>query len=186
MYDNLIKDLSLNASEVPLLAEEVVHADQGGSCAAMNSIIAKLPQTLPNSYVVSSAGCTDTTDNLHFNAAGYRELGKRYRQKMLSLLDITPSGTGSELFNGYNLNQNVPNPFYGKTNISFEIPKRTYVSLKVFDSSGAELAELAGKQYLPDRHTVEFNNKNLSKGIYFYTMQAGMYSANRKMVIYSN
>lgn len=86
VYDNLVKDLNLNASSIPLLAGEVVHEEQGGRCASMNKIIATLPQTIPNSYVVSSKGCTDAADNLHFDAAGYRQLGRRYAFKMLSLL----------------------------------------------------------------------------------------------------
>jgi hypothetical protein len=86
VYDNLIKDLGLNPEKVPLLAGEVVNADQEGVCASMNSIIATLPQTIPNSYVISSSGCTDGPDNLHFNSAGYRELGRRYAVIMLSQL----------------------------------------------------------------------------------------------------
>ena len=88
VYDNLVKDLNLDPKKVPLLAGETVHADQQGICAGMNAIIATLPQTLPNSYVISSAGCTDGPDNLHFNAAGYRELGKRYAEKMLELQGV--------------------------------------------------------------------------------------------------
>jgi len=88
VYNNLINDLQLNPSFVPLLAGEVVNADQGGKCASMNNIIAKLPQTIPNSYVISSKGCSDAADNLHFDAAGYRELGRRYAETMLSLLKI--------------------------------------------------------------------------------------------------
>jgi len=88
VYNNLINDLQLNPTSVPLLAGEVVNADQGGKCASMNNIIAKLPQTIPNSYVISSKGCSDAADNLHFDAAGYRELGRRYAETMLSLLKI--------------------------------------------------------------------------------------------------
>ena len=86
VYDNLIKDLDLKADEVPLLAGEVVNADQKGVCASMNPIIATLPQTIPNSFPISSAGCTAGRDNLHFNSAGYREFGKRYGIQMLSIL----------------------------------------------------------------------------------------------------
>lgn len=86
IYDNLIKDLSLKAEEVPLLAGELVNADQQGACASMNSIINELPKTIPNSYVISSKGCASRPDHLHFDAPGYRELGKRYGLKMLSLL----------------------------------------------------------------------------------------------------
>jgi len=86
IYVNLIKDLNLKAESVPLLAGELVNADQRGACARMNSIIAELPKTIPNSYVISSKGCTCRSDHLHFDAAGYRELGKRYAEKMLSIL----------------------------------------------------------------------------------------------------
>lgn len=86
VYDNLMKDLNLNPNDVPLLAGEVVNEDQGGVCASMNKIIANLPKTIPNSYVISSKGCPDGSDNLHFNVEGYRMLGKRYAIKMLSLL----------------------------------------------------------------------------------------------------
>jgi hypothetical protein len=86
IYGDLIKDLNLKAEEAPLLAGELVNADQGGACASMNSIINELPKTIPNSYIISSKGCTSRPDHLHFNAAGYRELGMRYGLKMLSLL----------------------------------------------------------------------------------------------------
>jgi hypothetical protein len=89
VYDNLMKDLNLKPMSIPLLAGELVDADQGGACASMNKIIATLPQTIPNSYVISSKGCTKVPDNLHFNAEGYRKLGKRYGVKMLSLLGYT-------------------------------------------------------------------------------------------------
>lgn len=86
VYNNLLSDLNLHAASVPLLAGEVVHADQGGICARMNPIIDSLPQTIPTAHVISAAGCSVAADHLHFNAAGYRELGKRYAATMLSLL----------------------------------------------------------------------------------------------------
>lgn len=86
VYENLLKDIDLKAGEVPLLAGEVVGVDQKGVCASMNQIIRDLPKTIPTAHVISSEGCTALPDRLHFNAAGYRELGKRYGEKMLSLL----------------------------------------------------------------------------------------------------
>ncbi len=59
-----------------------------GACASMNKIIDELPQTVPNSYVISSAGCPARQQHLHFTAAGYREFGKRYAEKMLSLIGL--------------------------------------------------------------------------------------------------
>lgn len=86
VYEHLIKDLNLNPSTTPLLAGEVVNADQGGTCASMNKIIATLPTIIPNAHIISSAGCTAAADHLHFNAQGYRMLGERYAKTMLSLL----------------------------------------------------------------------------------------------------
>ena len=82
----MLKDLNLKAKDVPLIAGEVVNADQKGACASMNNIIGTLPKTIPTAHVVSSAGCTSRPDHLHFTAAGYRELGTRYAQAMLPLL----------------------------------------------------------------------------------------------------
>ena len=86
VYENLIKDLNLRTNEVPLLAGEVVNADQKGVCASMNKIIDELPKTIPTAHVISSEGCLSRSDHLHFSAAGYREFGRRYAQTMLSLL----------------------------------------------------------------------------------------------------
>ncbi len=77
VYDNLIKDLNLKAEQVPLLAGELVNADQNGACASMNAIIDELPKTIPTAHVISSKGCPGRPDRLHFTPAGYRELGKR-------------------------------------------------------------------------------------------------------------
>jgi hypothetical protein len=93
VYDNLIKDLDLKPESVPLLAGEVVNADQNGACAGMNKIIAELPKTVPNAYVISSGGCACGRDRLHFTTAGYREFGKRYAEKMLSILNEKGGGT---------------------------------------------------------------------------------------------
>jgi hypothetical protein len=87
VYENLLTDLNLKAEDVPLLAGEVVNADQHGQCATMNKIIDELPKTISTAHVISSAGCTAIPpDHLHFNPAGYRELGTRYAETMLPLL----------------------------------------------------------------------------------------------------
>ncbi len=86
IYENLLKDLNLEVEKVPLLAGEVVNADQKGSCASMNKIIDELPMTIPTAHVVSSQGCGCRPDHLHFTPEGYRELGKRYAEKMHAIL----------------------------------------------------------------------------------------------------
>lgn len=86
VYDNLLSDLDLKAEDVPLLAGEVVNADHGGTCAAMNPIIATLPQVIKNCAIVSAKDLSCAADHLHFDAAGYRILGRRYAAAMLKMM----------------------------------------------------------------------------------------------------
>ncbi len=86
IYDNLMTDLNLNPEDTPILAGELLSAEFKGKCFGFNQYIAQLPNTIPNAHVVSSEGCPGMPDGLHFNAEGYRILGKRYGEKMLSLL----------------------------------------------------------------------------------------------------
>ncbi|MBR6716346.1 MAG: acetyl xylan esterase [Prevotella sp.] len=90
VYDQLLGDLQLKPEEVPLLAGEVVQANGQGQCIAMNKQIDELPKTLHTAQVISSEGCSNGPDRLHFDAAGYRELGCRYGEKMAQLLGYEP------------------------------------------------------------------------------------------------
>ena len=85
VYDNLLSDLNLDAEIVPLLAGELVSAEEGGACANMNEIIRTLPETIANAHIISSEDCPAIEDHLHFTAEGYRILGRRYAEKLLSL-----------------------------------------------------------------------------------------------------
>ena len=86
IYDRILEELSLNEKNVPLLAGEVVSAEEGGLFYAHNKIIAELPNVIENSYVISSSGCTSIGDGSHFDTEGYRILGKRYGETMLNYL----------------------------------------------------------------------------------------------------
>ncbi|SHJ56959.1 hypothetical protein SAMN04488028_101534 [Reichenbachiella agariperforans] len=87
VYDNLLSELNLDPKETPLLAGEMVSAEQGGKCASMNAIVGTLPELIPNAHIISSEDCEAVEDGLHFSAEGYRKLGRRYAYQMLLLLD---------------------------------------------------------------------------------------------------
>ena len=88
IYDRLIADLHLNAEETPLFVGETVSQEEGGACWYHNTVVAKVPAVVPNSYVISSAGCPQKGDGLHFTAQGYRTMGSRYASKALWLMGI--------------------------------------------------------------------------------------------------
>ena len=88
VYDDILSDLGLEAGSIPLLAGEVVSADQKGVCAGHNNVIQKLPETLPQAIVIPAYGCPAGRDRLHFNVKGVRELGRRYAGAMLGTMGL--------------------------------------------------------------------------------------------------
>ena len=88
VYENLLRDLKLKAEDVPLLVGEVVAADRGGTCAAHNAVIDTIGRVIPSAHVIPADGCPQNFDFLHFTAAGYRELGRRYAAEMLKIWGI--------------------------------------------------------------------------------------------------
>ncbi|MCW8961921.1 MAG: T9SS type A sorting domain-containing protein [Ignavibacteriaceae bacterium] len=81
------------------------------------------------------------------------------------------------------LEQNYPNPFNPSTIIKYQIPKQEFVSLKVFDALGNEVATLVNDEQQAGSHNVNFNSAGLASGIYFYKIQAGNFIATKKMVL---
>jgi lysophospholipase L1-like esterase len=79
----MLNDLGLQAEECPLLVGELVSQQDNGTCSLNNSVIATMPLVIPTAYVVPSLGCPGNFDKLHFTAAGYREIGRRYAEIML-------------------------------------------------------------------------------------------------------
>lgn len=185
IYTDLISDLNLNAEEIPLLAGELVHEDQGGSLAGMNSIINQLPDVLPNSYIISSSDCEDKSDNIHFNAAGYRELGKRYGEKMLSLLEYNPDLVLSSVNRivQVNLSQNYPNPARNRTSISFEIPESAHVTISLHNVLGQQQNLLIDRTYMAGRYEIETDLTSFQKGIYFYRLKVNSEIITRRMIV---
>ena len=90
VYDNLCGDLNLKPEEVNLYAGNIVQADGKGVCIGCKKQIDELPLTLHTSQVISSDDCTSGPDRLHFDAAGYRELGCRYGEAVARHLGFEP------------------------------------------------------------------------------------------------
>ena len=78
--------------------------------------------------------------------------------------------------------QNYPNPFNPTTYIGFRVPDFGFVSLKVYDVLGREVATLVSGRQNPGDHAVPFNAVGLSSGVYFYKIQYGSLTISRKML----
>jgi hypothetical protein len=81
------------------------------------------------------------------------------------------------------LHQNYPNPFNPVTNISFSLPKNSFVSLQVFDLLGREVAPIVSEEMSAGIYCKQWNAANMSSGVYFYRLQAGTYVNVKKLVL---
>jgi len=89
----------------------------------------------------------------------------------------------AELPNSFSLGQNYPNPFNPTTTISFSLPSRSFVSLKVFDVLGREMATIVSEELPAGSYTRQWNEGRSASGVYYYQMNAGQFTETRKMIL---
>ncbi len=81
------------------------------------------------------------------------------------------------------LDQNFPNPFNPSTTIGFNVPRSNFVSLKVFDVLGREVATLVNSRQAPGYHAVALDAGRFASGVYFYILKSGGNTMVRKMIL---
>ena len=96
---------------------------------------------------------------------------------------VTEAQSGSDLPESLQLFQNYPNPFNPSTTISFCLPARSMVSLRVFDALGREVATLTAGELVPGIYTRQWNAGALPSGVYFYRLQAGSFLDTKKLML---
>ena len=99
--------------------------------------------------------------------------------EMITSVDVLSSALPKH----FNLGQNYPNPFNPVTTISFELPSKSFVSLKVFNGLGTEVASLVSEELSAANYTQKWNAGGLPSGVYFYRFEAENYSATTKLLL---
>ncbi|MBN2426684.1 MAG: T9SS type A sorting domain-containing protein [Calditrichaceae bacterium] len=89
----------------------------------------------------------------------------------------------AELPHSFSLYQNYPNPFNPSTRISYQLSTSIFVTIKVYDVLGKEVKTLVNEHKTAGKYSMEFNASKLPSGLYFYTMNAGRYSATKKLLL---
>ena len=90
---------------------------------------------------------------------------------------------GGVLPSSFALKQNFPNPFNPATIIHYSVPTESFVTLKVYDVLGREVATLVNEEQAAGNYSFDFNASNLTSGTYFYKIQAGNFTDVRKMML---
>ncbi len=118
---------------------------------------------------------------------GTSEILKAFRINGISYGDTLLLGIKdkpeSNLINDFQLSQNYPNPFNPATKIGFRIAEFGFVSLKVYDVLGREVATLVNEEKKPGTYEVNFNASNFSSGIYFYRIKTGSFIQTKKILL---
>ncbi|KAA0222370.1 T9SS C-terminal target domain-containing protein [candidate division KSB1 bacterium] len=83
----------------------------------------------------------------------------------------------------FKLEQNYPNPFNPETVISFSLPRAGLATLKIYDALGREVATLTNHMMAAGEHQIRWRSSGLASGVYFYRLQAGNFSAVKKMLM---
>jgi len=111
---------------------------------------------------------------------------------LTSLDTIRVSGNGtltavdelaSEIPQEFSLDQNYPNPFNPTTTISFSLPSKSFVSLKVFDALGRAIVTIVSEELLAGNYAWQWNANNLTSGVYFYRLQSGSFTETKKLIL---
>lgn len=126
------------------------------------------------------------TDDGLLNGREYRYTliaeGLSGEREELATVMATPSAA-AEPVREYALEQNYPNPFNPQTSISFALVETGFVSLKIFDVMGREMATIYAGNLPAGRHTLAFDGSDLPSGTYLYRMETGSFVSTKKMLL---
>ena len=147
---------------------------------------------LDGSYMISNvdAGSYTMVSTLASFQIAQKTLSVDYTSNSTLNVDIslTPNSTtgvndNAAVINSFDLKQNYPNPFNPSTIISYQIPQNSFVTLKIYNILGKEVASLVNEQQTAGKYNFNFKANNLASGIYIYKLTAGSFTSVRKLTL---
>ena len=144
-------------------------SNSGSSWTAVNS---GLTYSSILAFAVGDTNLFGGTDNDHV-----------WKRPLAAMLTTSVQPLRGEPPQAFSLHQNYPNPFNPSTAIRYGLPNRSRVSLTVFNTLGQQVALLQNGEQEAGYHEVKFDGTNLSSGVYFYRIQAGMYVETKKLIL---
>ncbi len=168
----IINDLKINsAGKIFAAAGNAVYVSSDNG----NTWVSESSGLIQNTYITNLA--FDKNEFL-YGTTYYYGIFKSVRSTLTSV-----SSTFSDVDLNYRLEQNYPNPFNPKTIINYELGITNFVTLKIYDVLGNEVATLINEKQNSGSYSVNFDGANLPSGIYFYKLDAGNFSEVKKMTL---
>lgn len=102
---------------------------------------------------------------------------------MLTFEPVTIISFNSGMVEGFKLNQNTPNPWNPTTRISFEVPKTSFVTIKIYNIMGKEIQTLVNNNLPSGVYEINIDGSTLTSGVYFYTMETENFFDTKRMIL---
>ncbi len=187
-------DISSSAGNLILSSAETFlqRLPEGGSFELTHtSPKAPTPDTVSFTFRYIAPNAPNSTVTLYANGNSVdlsgNNSGDSWNFAVNSTISITVNSIQNlnEVASKYSLSQNFPNPFNPTTNIKYGLTKSGFVTLKVYDLVGREVATLVNQNQNAGTYIVDFkaNDYGLTSGIYFYKISSGDFSQVRKMIL---
>ena len=182
-------DISSNLPDAPV-NDIIVDPDSAGVLYVGTDVGVFVSDSLGNNWNYLGEGLPNApiTDLILHNPTRTL-IAETYGRSMYSinLTPVTDIKNENGSLKDFVLYQNYPNPFNPSTTLSFVISHQSFVSLKVYDILGNEIATLVNEEKQPGTYEVEFSTessiKHLSSGTYFYRLKAGNFIETKKMIL---
>ncbi len=145
--------------------------------------VSKWNDKVGSDYYVNMVTLKGSIPGSYVNGVGNGESNEEYWSIRAKVTFTNINTVSTEVPAKYTLSQNYPNPFNPTTNIKFAVAKAGFVTLKVYDLSGKEVASLVNNNLAAGTYNYTFDGAKLSSGIYFYTIRANDFSETKKMML---
>ena len=152
-------------------------ANDDGFASLSNSVVTVHPELHEDWSIVAIE--VDENDNIWIGTAWYGLY--LYNKSGFSLITSTKENNLTPL--EYILAQNHPNPFNPTTRINYQIPQQGFVTLKIFDVLGKEIARLINEEKPAGKYEVDFSVTGLASGVYIYRMKVNEFIESKKMIL---
>jgi len=182
--------------EVLTSSEATIHKGDNGSVfnlvvkSSKDDYIDIVPETIgtiPSGYSCSLYN-EGTRDIISLpDRKFFTQKGKEYSLKLIigteAYINKTLSDLSKQIPESFALSQNYPNPFNPSTTIDYQVPENAFVTIKIYDILGSEIATLVNELKTPGYYKVNFNAGNFASGVYFFRLTAGKFTQVKKMVL---
>lgn len=166
--------IGIGASQPPFLFKGLAKCVLGNP-PAYDTLLSRISILDINGYTALRQGPDGYIYTLrHFNVQN--NMLRRIRPSTISIHN-------QSIPHNFSLSQNYPNPFNPTTSIKYEVPKQSFVSLKVYNVLGIEVESLVNETKQQGNYEVNWNATSFPSGVYFYELQAGDYKERRKMIL---